>query len=153
MIQGVLRHCTAMTIERQYTDSAGQSHVGFALCTLLGFELMPRLKGIASQKLYRPVVGHPDVYAHLQPILTRPIDWDLIRQQYDEMVKYATALRLGTAEAEVKIPAASCGALEGSCLLCWGNLSPKPPNKDAIPPHRKQLPDGHIFSFRGELNA
>jgi TnpA family transposase len=101
MIQGVLRHCTEMTIERQYTDSAGQSHVGFALCTLLGFELMPRLKGIASQKLYRPVVGHPDVYAHLQPILTRPIDWDLIRQHYDEMVKYATALRLGTAEAEV----------------------------------------------------
>ena len=44
MIQGVLRHCTEMTIERQYTDSAGQSHVGFALCTLLGFELMPRLK-------------------------------------------------------------------------------------------------------------
>src|SRR2546426_11625314 len=61
---------------------------------------MPRLKGIASQKLYRPVVGHPDVYDHLQPILTRPIDWDLIRNQYDEMVKYATALRLGTAETE-----------------------------------------------------
>jgi len=28
------------------------------------------------------------------------IDWDLIAQQYDQMVKYATALRLGTAEAE-----------------------------------------------------
>ena len=39
--------------------------------------------------------------AHLQPILTRPIDWDLIHQHYDEMVKYASALRLGTAEAEV----------------------------------------------------
>ena len=34
--------------------------------------------------------------------------------------------------------AASGGALKGTCLLCWGNLSPKPPNKDAIPPHRKQ---------------
>ena len=30
----------------------------------------------------------------------RPIDWELIAQQYDQMVKYATALRLGTAEAE-----------------------------------------------------
>jgi TnpA family transposase len=100
MIQGVLRHCTEMTIERQYTDSAGQSHVGFALCTLLGFELIPRLKAIASQKLYRPSAGHPEHYPNLQPILTRPIDWDLIRRQYDEMIKYATALRLGTAEAE-----------------------------------------------------
>lgn len=33
-------------------------------------------------------------------ILTRPINWDLIAKQYDEMVKYATALRLGTADSE-----------------------------------------------------
>ena len=32
--------------------------------------------------------------------MTRPIRWDLIAQQYDQMVKYATALRLGTAESE-----------------------------------------------------
>jgi len=30
----------------------------------------------------------------------RPIDWELIAQQYDELVKYATALKLGTAEAQ-----------------------------------------------------
>src|SRR6266545_717766 len=47
----------------------------------------------------------------------------------------------------VKIPAASGGALEGRSLSCWGNLSPKPPNKDAIPPHRKQW--GILASFRG----
>jgi TnpA family transposase len=57
-------------------------------------------KDIASQKLYRPEAGNPSDYEHLQPILTRTIDWDLIRNQYDEMVKYATALRLGTAETE-----------------------------------------------------
>ncbi len=33
-------------------------------------------------------------------MLTRPIRWELIAQQYDQMVKYATALRLGTAESE-----------------------------------------------------
>jgi TnpA family transposase len=33
-------------------------------------------------------------------VLTRPIRWELIAQQYDQMVKYATALRLGTAESE-----------------------------------------------------
>ena len=30
----------------------------------------------------------------------RPIEWDLIAQQYDQLVKYATALKLGTAETE-----------------------------------------------------
>src|SRR6266542_5246026 len=48
----------------------------------------------------------------------------------------------------VKIPAASGGALEGRSLSCWGNLSPKPPNMDAIPPHRKQW--GILASFRGK---
>jgi TnpA family transposase len=100
MLEGVLRHCTAMEVDRQYVDSHGQSTVGFALCHLLGFALMPRLKAIASQKLYRPITGRPDDYPNLAPILTRPIQWELIRQQYDEMVKYATALRLGTADAD-----------------------------------------------------
>jgi TnpA family transposase len=33
-------------------------------------------------------------------MLTQPINWALIRQHYDEMIKYTTALRLGTAEPE-----------------------------------------------------
>ena len=100
MIQGVLRHCTELEVDRQYVDSHGQSIVAFAFTKLLGFQLLPRLKRIGKQRLYRPDAGQPDTYSNLQPVLTRPIDWELIRQQYDEMVKYATALRLGTAEAE-----------------------------------------------------
>ena len=41
-----------------------------------------------------------DAYPNLQTILTKPIDWELIRQQYDQLVKYVTAVRLGTAETE-----------------------------------------------------
>ena len=44
--------------------------------------------------------GGVRAYPNLQLVLSRPIDWELIRRQYDEMVKYATALRLGTAETE-----------------------------------------------------
>ena len=100
MIEGVMRHCTELEVERQYVDSHGQSVVAFAFTKLLGFQLMPRLKAIHSQRLYRPETGKPDAYPNLQPVLSRPIDWELIRRHYDEMVKYATALRLGTAEAE-----------------------------------------------------
>jgi TnpA family transposase len=100
MIEGVLRHETDMEVQKNYTDSHGQSEVGFAFTHLLGFELMPRLKAIARQKLYLPDAGCSDEYANLKDVLTRPINWELIRQQYDEMVRYATALRLGTAQAE-----------------------------------------------------
>ncbi len=100
MIEGLLRHCTRMKIEKNYVDSHGQSEVAFAFCHLLGFQLMPRFKGIARQKLYLPSAGQSNAYPNLKPILTRPINWDLIRKQYDQMIKYATALRLGTAETE-----------------------------------------------------
>jgi TnpA family transposase len=100
MIEGLLRHCTEMSINRNYVDTHGQSEVAFAFCHLLGFALMPRLKNIYAQKLYRPETGKPEAFANLQKILTRPINWELIRQQYDEMVKFATALRLGTAQTE-----------------------------------------------------
>lgn len=100
MIEGLLRHCTDAEIEKNYVDTHGQSEVAFAFCHLLGFRLLPRLKHISSQKLYRPEAGSPLEYEHLQPILTRPINWDAITSQYDEMVKYATALRLGTADTE-----------------------------------------------------
>src|SRR5262249_29361154 len=100
MIEGVVHHCTEMEIDRQYVDSHGQSTVAFAFCRLLGFQLLPRLKAIHSQRLYRPDGGQPDAYPHLQAVLTRPIDWGLIRRQYDQMVKYATSVRLGTAETE-----------------------------------------------------
>jgi TnpA family transposase len=100
MIQGLLRHNTEMTVEKNYVDSHGQSEIAFAFCSLLGFQLLPRLKGLHRQKLARPESGKSEKYPNLQPVLAKPIDWDLIRQQYDEMVKYATALRLGTTDAE-----------------------------------------------------
>jgi TnpA family transposase len=100
MIEGVIHHCTEMEVDCQYVDSHGQSTVAFAFCRLLGFQLLPRLKAIHSQKLYRPETGKADAHADLQQILTRPIDWELVHQQYDQMIKYTTALRLGTAETE-----------------------------------------------------
>ena len=100
MIEGILRHCTSAEIQKNYVDTHGQIEVAFAFCYLLGFRLLPRLKDIASQKLARPETVNPSEYEHLQPILSKPIDWELIKNQYDEMIKYATALRLGTAETE-----------------------------------------------------
>jgi TnpA family transposase len=101
MIEGLLRHLTAAQVERQYTDTHGASLIGHAFSHLLGFKLLPRDKTLPKAKLYRPESGSVDAWPKLAPVLSaRAIDWDLIAQQHDQMVKYATALRLGTAEAE-----------------------------------------------------
>ena len=74
MIEGVLRHCTDAEIQSQYVDSRGQSEVAFAFCSLLGFDLLPRLKGIARQKLYLPFAEMREGLSELVPILARTID-------------------------------------------------------------------------------
>ena len=41
MIEGLLRHCTDMKLQKNYVDTHGQSEVAFAFCRLLGFEFLP----------------------------------------------------------------------------------------------------------------
>lgn len=60
-----------MNVEANYVDTHGQSEIAFAFCNLLGFNLMPRIKSIGRQKLYRPEANSPDSYSNLQKILTR----------------------------------------------------------------------------------
>ncbi len=65
MIEGLLRHCTNMEVEKNYVDTHGQSEVAFAFCHLLGFQLMPRFKAIHAQKLYRPLCRHARLLSKL----------------------------------------------------------------------------------------
>jgi len=100
MMAGLIRHSADVDsqITANYTDTHGASVVGFAFTHLLGYRLLPRLKNIGASRLYR--ANEKASYPGLEPVLTRAINWDLITQQYDQMIKYARALQLGTAEAE-----------------------------------------------------
>lgn len=99
MIQGVLRHCTEMEVDRHYVDTHGQSVVAFAFCRLLGFELMPRLKNINRQKLFKAEAGQ--AFPNLEKVMAaRAINWVLIEEQFDAMVKHAVALKMNLTDAE-----------------------------------------------------
>ena len=100
MIEGVLRHQTNLNVQKNYVDTHGQSEVGFAFSYLLQFELLPRLKNIYSQKLYTANPEDIADYKNLTPIIARSINWTLIENQYEEILKYVSALKLGTANAE-----------------------------------------------------
>jgi TnpA family transposase len=100
MIEGVLRHCTARAVARQYVDSHGQSAVAFAFGHVLGLQLFPRLQAIHQQRLSRPEAGHPEASPNLQPLLRRPLPWSLVAPAYANMLKYSPAIRLGTADPD-----------------------------------------------------
>jgi TnpA family transposase len=101
MVEGAVRHGTAMNLAGNYADSHGQSEIGFGITRLLGIDLLPRIKRINTTRLFRPgPAGPADWFARLAPALHRPIRWDLIDENYDQMVKYATAIKNGTASTE-----------------------------------------------------
>ena len=77
----------------------GRAKSGLRSATCWAFICCPGSKA-STPKALPAHAGHPEAYPHLQAILTRPIHWDLIRREYDQMIKYATALRLGTADAD-----------------------------------------------------
>ncbi|MDX3544705.1 Tn3 family transposase [Streptomyces europaeiscabiei] len=99
-IEGMMRHATTMQAEGNYVDSHGQSEIGFGLTRLLGYGLLPRIKQINKVKLYRPGREDEDSYERLTDAMTRPIRWDVIENNYDQLIKYATAIRAGTASTE-----------------------------------------------------
>ncbi|MBT4735558.1 MAG: Tn3 family transposase, partial [Candidatus Marinimicrobia bacterium] len=101
MIEGVLRHCTDMPVKKNYVDTHGASEVGFAFSYILHFELLPRFNNIHNQKLF--VVDKTDTkkYPYLATIISAPIKWQYIEAQYDQIIKYAAGLKLGTADAEI----------------------------------------------------
>lgn len=100
MINGVIRHCTEMEIDRQYVDTHGQSTIAFGICRLLGFELMPRIKGINRMRLHRSMPGL--VLPNLDNKVMMPgfINWQLIEDNFDEMIKLIASLKLGMSDAE-----------------------------------------------------
>jgi hypothetical protein len=99
-IEGMMRHATTMQAEGNYVDSHDQSEIGFGLTRLLGYDLLPRIKQINKVKLYRPGREDEDTYERLSDAMTRPIRWDVIENNYDQLIKYATAIRVGTASTE-----------------------------------------------------
>ncbi len=103
MITGVLKHDTNMNMNEVYVDTHGQSSIGFCFSYMLHFDLLPRLKNINKQKLYYSSASHKKNYPNLAAILKEPIHWELIKENYHEIVRLVAALKTGTAEAEVII--------------------------------------------------
>jgi TnpA family transposase len=83
------------------TDTHGDTEHLFGLCYLLGFSFMPRLRGLADQQLYK--IDRGTAYGSLEPLFRGGIDAELIREQWDPLVRIASSLRQRTAPAHVVV--------------------------------------------------
>lgn len=99
VLDGLLMNDTELEIQTHTTDTHDFTEQIFGLCFLLGFAFMPRLKDLASQQLYRPTgLEAPE---SLRPLFTGTVDLDLIKEQWDGLVRVAASLKNRIVPAQV----------------------------------------------------
>jgi len=91
VLDGLLRNESELDIEFHSTDTHGFTEQLFALCFLLGYSFMPRFKDLKKQKLYKPI--GIQVHEDLAPLFSGAVDLDLIKEQWDSLVRVAASLK------------------------------------------------------------
>jgi TnpA family transposase len=97
---GILDNQTELPIAKHTTDTAGYSDIIFALFELLGLQFAPRLAGLPERRLYRP---GPALDTPAGRLLAHPLNLDVIRHGWDELVRCAASLREGRVTASLLI--------------------------------------------------
>ena len=101
VLTGLLQNDTLLNPEFHSTDTHGFTEHLFALLCLLGFPFHPRLKDIADQNIYK--IDKAASYGDLDEIFSGTVDIDLIREQWDQIVRIVASLKNGLAPAHVII--------------------------------------------------
>ena len=93
VLDGLLYHGSDLAIETHYVDTRGVSDMSFALCHLVGFQLVPRLRGLKDRRLYLfPGDTPPE---NLAPLVGEPINVERIKANWDDILRLVTTIRSG----------------------------------------------------------
>jgi TnpA family transposase len=101
VLDGLLENNTILKIREHTTDTHGFTENIFALCHLLGFYFMPRIRDLKDQQLYR--VDRFVDYGVFTPLLTKTADLNIVEEQWEEMIRVALSLKQRTAPAHVVV--------------------------------------------------
>jgi TnpA family transposase len=99
VLDGLLNNNTILKIREHTTDTHGYTEIVFALCHLLGFAFMPRIRDLKDQQLYR--ADKTIDYGVFSPLLTKTADIALVEEQWEAMIRVALSLKQRTAPAHV----------------------------------------------------
>lgn len=76
-----------------HADTHGQTEMVFAFCFLLGIQLMPRIRNIKDYTLCKPDSSYK--YKYVDSLASKPIDWQKIYGQLDQMLRLCASIRKG----------------------------------------------------------
>lgn len=101
VIDGLLYHGGAVDIAVHHTDGGGVSDHVFGLCHLLGFRFAPRIPNLADRRLH--TFGAAPTWPALEPFIAGRIDEALIGAHWDDLLRLATSVRIGTVPASLML--------------------------------------------------
>ncbi|MGH9831082.1 MAG: Tn3 family transposase, partial [Blastocatellia bacterium] len=93
ILDGLLENRSEIQPDQIHSDTHGQTAVVFGLAYLLGISLMPRIKNWKDLTFCRPERGIR--YQHLESLFTTTVDWKLIEDYLDEMLRVAVSIKAG----------------------------------------------------------
>lgn len=97
LLEGLLEQQTSLSPVEVMTDTAGYSDVVFGLFWLLGYQFSPRLADIGEARFWR-IDGKAD-YGALNGLARNKLNTELIACNWDDMLRVAGSLKLGTVNA------------------------------------------------------
>jgi len=106
VLDGLMLHGSKLAVREHYTDIAGAVFHVFALCHLLGFRFVPRIRDLADRRIgcFKPA----SEYGKAAPLIGRPINEAIITECWDDIVHLTASL-----EARTVAPSVMLGKLAG----------------------------------------
>ena len=101
VLDGLLENNTTLRIQQHTTDTHGYTEIVFALCHLLGYEFMPRIRDLKDQQLYR--IDHSFDYGVFRPLLTKTADLAIVEEQWEAILRVALSLKQRTVPAHIVV--------------------------------------------------
>jgi TnpA family transposase len=99
VLNGLLENDPELSPRRHHTDTGGYSDHVFALCFLLGFSFMPRLKSLHKRRLFKIDRNHH--YGALEPLFKGTVNLELIHEQWEPLIRVAVSLKNRIVPADV----------------------------------------------------
>jgi TnpA family transposase len=120
VLDGLLENQTSLEPKELMTDTAGYSDLVFGLFWLLGFQFSPRLADIGESRFWRLDRTADD--GPLNGLARHRVHTKLIAQHWDDLLRVAGSLKLGTLSASDLIRALQRGSKRSLLARAIGEL-------------------------------
>jgi TnpA family transposase len=99
VLNGLLENDSDISSVQHHTDTGGYADHIFALCFMLGISFMPRISNLHKKRFFK--IDRNRHYGALEPLFKGTINFELIREQWESLVRVAASLKNRIVAADV----------------------------------------------------